>query len=558
MPGGLIQLASYGAQDIFLTGNPEITFFKIVYRRHTNFSIESIEESFEGIVNFGETLHCTLSNPGDLVYRMYLRVELPEINLIRPLDQTAIATATTAYNTAVTNYTNLQTYAGFILGAYNLIQTELLPVNANPANIAAEVNFYFNAEIDIVAFNNISLLIASLIVNSTNINQIITDISNNNSLSTSQKLNAMRAQSLSIYNYLQSNNNSLYALVLTAQNTLNDLSNTNYNFAWIDRIGHFIYDNIELQIAGQRIDQHFSDWINIWYELTNNFKMQSTYNKMIGDIPALTTYNRATKPLTVLNIPLYFSFCRNNTLALPVVAMRYCDVQIVVKLNPVEHCVITDYNNSGNTLTNILELNNISLFVDYVFLDNEERRKFAQSVHEYLFEQVQVNTFTGIQTQSFTCPVRFFYPCKEIIWFVKKAKTVNIYNLSTDPLFGVYSTNTDGTNNPIKSANIQINGVDRFNVISGNYFNYVQPYENWSNTPADGINVYTFALYPEEHQPSGTCNFTRINYTALNTVVTDAFMATLSGSDTYDITVYAVNYNILRIMGGLAGTAFSL
>jgi len=118
--------------------------------------------------------------------------------------------------------------------------------------------------------------------------------------------------------------------------------------------------------------------------------------------------------------------------------------------------------------------------------------------------------------------------------------------------YGLYY---DGTVNPFDSGNIQLNGQDRFTNREGNYFNYVQPYQHFSNTPADGINVYSFALNPEEHQPSGTCNFSRIDYAQLNVRLTTDAKNEIDTDSV--INIYTKNYNVLRIMGGMGGVAYS-
>jgi hypothetical protein len=117
--------------------------------------------------------------------------------------------------------------------------------------------------------------------------------------------------------------------------------------------------------------------------------------------------------------------------------------------------------------------------------------------------------------------------------------------------YGLY---IDGTVNPVQTGKLQLNGHDRFDVLDGNYFNYVQPYQHFHNTPSDGINVYSFALKPIEHQPSGSCNFSRIDNAVLQLVLSSG---TVAGTATAKVRVYAVNYNVLRVMSGMAGVAYS-
>jgi hypothetical protein len=104
--------------------------------------------------------------------------------------------------------------------------------------------------------------------------------------------------------------------------------------------------------------------------------------------------------------------------------------------------------------------------------------------------------------------------------------------------------------NPVVTAKLQLNGQDRFSEREGSYFSWVQPYQAHTRNPDEGINVYSFALRPEEHQPSGTCNFSRIDNATLQLVLSNA---TVQGTNTAKVRVYATNYNVLRIMSGMGG-----
>jgi hypothetical protein len=108
--------------------------------------------------------------------------------------------------------------------------------------------------------------------------------------------------------------------------------------------------------------------------------------------------------------------------------------------------------------------------------------------------------------------------------------------------------------NPVVTAKLQLNGQDRFSEREGSYFSWVQPYQAHTRNPDEGINVYSFALRPEEHQPSGTCNFSRIDNATLQLVLSNA---TVEGTKTAKVRVYATNYNVLRIMSGMGGLAYS-
>ena len=446
MGGGLLQLVAYGAQDVYLTGNPQITFFKVAYRRHTNFAIESIEQTFNGNATFGSRVTCQVTRNGDLINRIYFAGTL------------------TNNNTALT-----------------------------------------------------------------------TGSSDNNSI------------------------------------------------ALVPYFGLKLLKTIELEIGGQRIDKHYSEWLYIWNELSLPVGKRSAYRLMVGG----DKYNRsilldAQESYSVF-IPLEFWFCRNVGLALPLIALQYHEVKINIEFESLSAMVDTNdnYTNkafaqlSSNTttlalITNMetnkqlagtvsnLQLNTASLWVDYIFLDTDERRRFAQLSHEYLIEQLQftgADTITGNLTTSSLKSIRmnFNHPCKELIWVIKPDRATS--GLVAPPYWNNFTDrNADNQyvlgRNPVSSAKIQLNGNDRFSERDGNYFSLVQPYQHHEYTPDlyhNGINVYSFAIKPEEHQPSGTLNMSRI----------DTAVLSLSSYVSGTIYIFTVNYNVLRILSGMGGLAYS-
>ena len=409
MGGGLLQLVAYGAQDVYLTGNPQITFFKVVYRRHTNFAIEAIQQTFNGTPTFGNRVTCQISRNGDLIHRVYLSI----------IDYTSDGTVCPYFGLRLINY-------------------------------------------------------------------------------------------------------------------------------------------VEIEIGGQKIDKHYSHWMYVWNELSLPYPKKEAYKTMVGannTLAALTTAN--------LYIPLEFWFCRNVGLALPLIALQYHEVKINILFEDRIKCQGSD--------TAIAELSSVNLWVDYIFLDTDERRRFAQLSHEYLIEQLQ---FTGSETitgKSMKPKLSFNHPCKELVWFcssdfdssqsvknknwVNYSTGVNGYSPTSNELYK--KTNAITSTNPIESAKLVLNGNDRFSSRPGSYFNLIQPYQHHENIPSNpGINVYSFALKPEEHQPSGTLNMSRIDTAVLNLEL-DAAFATAAATSAKNLNVYAVNYNVLRILSGMGGLAYS-
>ena len=460
--GGLMQLVAYGAQDIYLTGNPQITFFKVVYRRHTNFAMESIEQTFNGTANFGKRVTCTISRNGDLIHRIYLQATLPKV--------------------------------------------QLLSTDGSGAQ-----------------------------------------------------------------------------------------------FRWLNYVGHNLISYVELEIGGQRIDRHYGDWLQIWNELTQEAGKQAGYAEMVGNVPELVNVlvqggetcddacaggepNSLAEvancaPEYTLYVPLQFWFCRNPGLALPLIALQYHEVKINLEMNEIKY-LCWDYVTGSAAAHAIRDrvsstgLVSASLYVDYIYLDTDERRRFAQVSHEYLIEQLQFTGDESVTSSNNKIKLNFNHPTKELVWVVQRDSYVACDDVTVNPWKGMqpfnysdwwdrsvldsgYSlTRVEGLAgyNPVAVAKIQLNGHDRFTEREGKYFNLVQPYQHHTNIPAVGINVYSFALKPEDHQPSGSCNFSRIDNATLLLTLTNN---TVSSVYSARVRVYAVNYNVLRVMSGMGGLAYS-
>jgi hypothetical protein len=418
MGGGLMQLVAYGAQDIYITGNPQITFFKIVYRRHTNFAIEAIEQTFNGTIGFNKKVSATISRNGDLVTNLWLEIVL----------------------------------------------TKSAGVNTT----------YFPAE------------------------EFVTDV--------------------------------------------------------------------EFELGGQRIDKHYADWFRIYDELFRGNEDQVAYQRMTDFVDGEVSGQSKR-----MFFPLVFFFNKNPGLALPLIALQYHEA----KLNF----------NFGTPLNINTSASNfdVKLYADYIYLDTDERRRFAQVNHEYLIEQLQFTsdeaiTVDTVGRKTTNLRLNFNHPVKFLTW-VAKASSVNgsgtghgLYTGSS-PNAGDAAGNT-GTYAeqlaPLWSAKLQLNGHDRFSERKGSYFNRVQPHQTMGRMPQSGIYMYSFALKPEEHQPSGTCNFSRIDNATLQLTFKHAANAanTIVAVGTEDFTVnaakaltvckvFAVNYNVLRVMSGMGGLAYS-
>lgn len=285
---------------------------------------------------------------------------------------------------------------------------------------------------------------------------------------------------------------------------------------------------------------------------------------MIGSVPEMTTFDRSTKPEYVITVPLQFWFCKFNGLALPLLALEYNDVTFKITTNPINQCAYVEQDAlPEGTIDDLFANNNLQLqasfLVDYIYLDSPERRKFAQSGHEYLIDQVQYIILQGITTASLPIRIDFENPTKELIWVAQRNSFTVNPDGSTEVKLWNYGVNADGSENPVSFSELFFHGHTRIDRYDGNYFNYVQPYYAHTDTPADGINVYSFAVLPEEQQPTGTCNFSRINDSVLKLTINPKMFSTLSvapQADSVNVYLFGVSLNVLRILGGMGTLAF--
>ena len=313
------------------------------------------------------------------------------------------------------------------------------------------------------------------------------------------------------------------------------ISASSGNVNWVDQIGNVLISEVSIEIGGQVIDKHYGIFMHIWNELTQNAEKEAGYSKMIGNVTDLTSAT-PTKSAYTLYVPFRFWFCENAGLALPLIALQYHDVRFNVTFRSSADLI-------QGSVSGTPALANASLYVDYIYLDTDERRQFAQVQHEYLIEQLQ---FTGEEsyaasTTNLNTKINFNHPVKELIWAFQQDSDSTAEEWTTFNASGAHILST---------AKLQLNGQDRFSARKADYFNVVQPYQHHTRVPAVGVYCYSFALNPEQHQPSGSVNMSRIDNATFNFVLA-------SGAAAGKVRVYARNNNVLRIMAGMGGLAYS-
>ena len=485
MGGGLLQLVAYGAQDAFITGNPQITFWKGLYKRHTNFAMEPFRVNFTGQAAWGTKHSAVLGRHADLCYTTYLEVSMP-----------------------AGLYNNDQGRLG-----YNLIKYVELDIGGQKIDrLYGEWLYLWDS--------------------------ITSDFT------TSKKLWNMVGGGPSTSNLTQNYTDYVAGTVTTG--TVNSGASTS---TYATATPTTVVTATTLPVMGTKA---------------------STVT--LGNASLCNTGSGKPSLPNIFYIPLSFFYTKNPGAALPLIALQYHEVKIDLQWNSVEYIkgnFNSPYADGANASSGPFpsEPLQAAIYVDYIYLDVEERRRMAQQSHEYLIEQVQYNEDKGIASYNNRIDLTFNHPVKELIWVVQptsytQCKFSSRFNQNRLQPF-TYDQDI------VYEQWIQINGQDRLDKRYGDYFNQPQLYQHHTGIGAtvqtstnlplhqSGIYMYSFALKPEEHQPSGTCNFSRIDTATIVMNLAGNVTIDESTDSTCDVRVYAVNYNILRIMSGMAGLAYS-
>lgn len=318
-----------------------------------------------------------------------------------------------------------------------------------------------------------------------------------------------------------------------------------------------LISDIELEIGGQRIDKHYADWFRVYDALFRKDAEAVQYRRLTDFVDG-----EASGAVKRFYLPLIFFFNRSPGLALPLIALQYHEVKLNIQLAS----AVDGVSSSDADLT-------VQCYVDYVYLDTDERRRFAQVSHEYLIQQLQFTgdesvTISASDSRSQNVRLNFNHPTKFLAWVFKGSKHGQYTSIPTADYANV-GTYAEALA-PLKSAKLQLNGHDRFSERKGSYFNMVTPWQTLKTRTPAGVYLYSFSLKPDEHQPSGSCNFSRIDNATLSISLKTASAngttvanvaaedVTLSGATSLTaLKVFAENYNVFRIMSGMGGLAYS-
>lgn len=335
------------------------------------------------------------------------------------------------------------------------------------------------------------------------------------------------------------------------------------NFAWVQKLGHYMIDYITVKIGDQLIDKHYGEWLEIWHQMTRRDQKERGYKILIGDVPELTTFNTQVKPSYELLIPLKFWFCKEVGGSIPLIALQNTFVEIAVKLKELSEISYVD------PFTVFLGNPKLTckLVSEYIYVEEDERFRIAESKNEYLIETLQFggdqqyssdqltmlpNSFGTIEQKMY-----FKNPCKELIWVFQNQNFINGSETNGEIKYFNYGYDfTTGKNNPAQLAKIKFSDRDREIYHDINFYNYVQVNERHTSSLSTGINVYSFALNPEQLQPSGSANMGRLDDCSIIMNLKSQVVNDLNAGIKYNWRIYAISYNLLRVMSGFGALSY--
>ena len=529
MGGALLQLVAYGAQDVFLTGTPEITFWKVSYRRHTNFAMESIEQTFSGQADFGRRVTCTISRNGDLAYRTYLQVTLPEINQDMKGQSGAV-------------------YARWLdfVGEQLIAQVE---VEIGGQRIDRQYGDWMHIWNQMTMSSEQQRGYFKMIGNTTQ----LTYVTDPNFAEVSGPCAAAGGPSQVCAPRKALPETTLYVPLLFWF-----CRNPGLALPLIALQYHEVKINLDIRPIGECLWAVRDLAGSGAQSVTAAYQQSLVAASLYIDYIFLDTDERrkmAQNPHEYLIEQLQFTGDESVGSSSNKIKLNFNHPvkELVWVVQPdanVDYCSSLD---AGGLLFKTLGAQPFN-YTDAVDALPNAIHAFGGSD-----ETSGANSFINA-SGLFQMAGADSVPSASLGGGWSNATPFGGNTGSTVSDAGTFVLAETALDmhcwgeNPVVTAKLQLNGQDRFSEREGSYFDVVQPFQHHTRAPDTGINVYSFALRPEEHQPSGSCNFSRIDNAVLQLVLSSP---TVSGTATAKVRVYAVNYNVLRVMSGMAGVAYS-
>lgn len=619
MGGGLMQLVAYGAQDVYLTGNPTITYWKVVYRRHTNFAMECIEQTLTGNPDFGRKTNVLIIRNGDLCTRMYLLVTVGAVKWNDPHNKSQFAWVRRLGHALVrsveveiggsridkqygtwldlwyelTHDVNQERGYRAMIGDVDELTRLDGPDAAGNVKDAytmyIPLQFWFNRNsglaLPLIAlqYHEVRLNIEFEDVNKLIVWKPYVDCHGKCWTPDFKALNMREASVLVNYIYLDSVERRRFAQVgheylieqvqFTSEESLtgnSNASNLNYKsklgfnhptkeLIWVIKNSTFAGDDRSSGSVGN--GHPFLTYTNEDSKWSTD-ALQYAANNIVNGMLRITSHSHASEG--------HHGNCAHETSAVKLdEAVAACEVT-----TRTGHNIRLNIFTLGHKSGTYLEIQKFPIYSGQITSSGASGFNFADYIDE-----IQVNVeVTGHGTGTFTAsavshrlslndvsiPLDFGVAPNNLVDnrynSVNGCNPMDIYVIQPNN----YGLRLDGAGNPVAEAGLQLNGQDRFDMRQGPYFNYVQPWECHTRTPADGVNVYSFALHPEQHQPSGSCNLSRIDQANLLLRLVDQLRCCFGVKPRLSIDLsnaqlftYGFSYNVLRVMSGMGGLAYS-
>jgi hypothetical protein len=338
------------------------------------------------------------------------------------------------------------------------------------------------------------------------------------------------------------------------------------SFSWVNSIGHAMIDYIELEIGGQIIDKQNGEWFEILTELTQPLEKKAAYNEMIGKSDNFTLQNNTKLNLM---IPLNFWFCKNIGLALPLVCMYYHEIKLHIKFKSFKECWAATNDSTGNPPNHVSDFKAF-LYGEFIWLDLRERLKFVNEPHFYLIEYLQKsnNNLFSKNNNPINVNLCFNNLVKSLYWVIQREDVINQTDTITDETdpylwrngndwfnYSAFRSKKSVIKDTFDIGTLTFNGYNRINEFPAKYFRLYQNYYYHTKSASNFIYTYSFALKPEDYQPTGQCNFSRLKNVTLN-INRKKNKLNLEESSEYYVKVYALSYNFLIISNGMAGLLY--
>ncbi len=534
MTAGILQLVARGYDDAYIIKEPEITYFKIIYRRYTNFAIYPKVLRFNDNATFGQLGKCKISSLGDLITKLYLIIDLPEINISSNVISIQDIQSTLNKYDISFSYDNNTEYISTDL--YNLVHQAI-------NNKISELVALYDSETNTLIKYTILKKLQNIAFNNNNhwtfpdlMTLIDPDFKNN----------------------------------LLSFDILNIFKTGTSQFAWVRELGHYLIEYMEIMIGGVVIDKHDSNILRCDTIINLHYDKLAGYNKLIGNVPELYDFNNKPKPKYRMYFPIKFWFSKHFSEALPIVSMPYSEVVLNVKFRDFNQ--VCYYNNYEFLKKPVLKT---QLLAHYIYVEEEERKRIVEKKQEYLIEVYEINHDQLFYAKDIVesrelinneelrdyyhvkYKISFDYLVKQMFWIIQPFEKDSVSDLFNKFNWNNFYNQDNKYFRPISNMRIRLNGRTREQPHDYEYFQYWQSYKALCASLVDNLFLYNFSLYPQEIQPSGQVNYGLIDDSNLDLYLTDELYQMMTSYNyIFRANSYAKSYNILQIHSGMAGLLF--